>query len=72
MEAKQCIVRDPVPSQTHSNKCLFTHSPRDVQGANVNDEAWKTHTTRVLKQGTLVYNSYISQDITRCKQATGR
>jgi len=44
MEVKQGSVRDPVPSRTYSNK--FTHSPLNLQGANVNDEAWKTHTTR--------------------------
>ena len=54
MEVKQGFVRDPVPSRTYSNTCLFTNLPHDVQGANINDEAWKTHDTRVLKQGTLV------------------
>ena len=36
-------------------------SPLDVRDANDKGEAWKTHITRVLQQGTLVDHDAITQ-----------
>jgi len=44
--------------------------PFDVRGANVKYEAWKTHITRVLKQGTLVEDDTITQSGNNSMQAS--
>jgi len=42
----------------------------DVRGANVKNEACKTHITRVLKQGTLVEHDAITQSGYNSMQAS--
>ena len=44
--------------------------PLDVRGANVKDEACKTHTTKVLKQGTLVEDDVITESEYNSMQAS--
>ena len=47
-------------------------SPLDVRDANDKGEAWKTHITRVLQQGTLVDHDAIhSRDTTSSLPRTG-
>ena len=55
MEVKQGFSRDLVPIElTQTNSLVLANSEVwpsiDVGGANVKDEAWKTHSTWVLKE----------------------